>query len=60
MEKIPRSSRLDAREPPEGKLGYREGGKGGRYDSCAGLSIQWRTTEGRLHHTEELLVRILV
>ncbi len=55
METIPCSARAHAGEPTETELGYCEGGEGGGYDTCAGLSLQWRTAKGQLSvHTVTL------
>lgn len=48
METIPCSAWAHAGQAAETELGYCEGGKGGGYDTCAGLSLQRRTPKGQL------------
>ena len=43
METIPCSAWANTGALTERELGYCEGGEGGGYDTCVGLSLQWRT-----------------
>ena len=47
METIPRGAWANT-GALQRELGYREGGEGGGYDTCVGLSLQWRTAESQL------------